>query len=158
VFEPSRRLADDIRTLLEALREESGARYVCLLDPKGILAETPEPSSEGIWPLKRFLEARTRALFRVAAALRADQPFDDAFEGWTEDGFLLFFVNGRVGVVAACPDPEAARGRTERVVRVLVDRLLRYEPSWRVDERGRGLFFSQPRLDTVVVEPPGAGE
>jgi hypothetical protein len=158
VFESSRRLADDIRTLLEAVREEAEARYVCLFDRKALLLDTPAPSGEGVWALKRFLEERTAALFRIPAALAADQPFADIFETWTEDGFLLFFINGRVGLIAACPNPEQARGDTARLVPILVDRLLRYEPSWRIDETGRGLFLTRPRLDTVVIERPDGEE
>jgi hypothetical protein len=38
--------------------------------------------------------------------------------------------------------------------------MVRYNSAWRMDEKGRGLFFTRPRLDTVVVgrqseEDPG---
>jgi hypothetical protein len=63
-------------------------------------------------------------------------------------------VNGRVAVVVATPNPATLKDESERLVKVLVDRLVRYNTAWRADERGRGLFFSTPRLDTVVVEKP----
>jgi len=35
---------------------------------------------------------------------------------------------------------------------VLADRLRRLNAAWRLDERGRGLFFGSPRLYAVVIE------
>ena len=42
----------------------------------------------------------------------------------------------------------------EKLLHALVDRLLRYNSAWRLDEKGRGLFFGSPRLDVVVVGRP----
>ena len=65
-------------------------------------------------------------------------------------------MNGRVAVVVACPDPEALEKEAGRLLKVLVDRMIRYNAAWRADEKGRGLFFSRPRLDTVVVPLPAS--
>jgi len=151
MFESRDRLARDIRGLLGALREEGAGRYACLFDPTGILFEDAEEGSPPSWPLRRFLEQRTGTLFGIPRALAAGEEMEDLFEDWVEDGFFLVFVNGRVGAVVACPDPEALEKRAGRVLKVLVDRLVRYNSAWRADERGRGFFFSRPRLDTVVV-------
>jgi len=151
MFESRERLAQDIRGLLGALREDAAGRYACLLEPKGILFEETEPGGPPSWPLRRFLEQRAATLFGIPAALAGGGEMEDLFEDWTEDGFFLVFVNGRVGVVVACPDPEALEKRAGRMLKVLVDRLLRYNSAWRADERGRGFFIGRPRLDTVVV-------
>jgi hypothetical protein len=157
MFESRERLTQDIRGLLGALREEGAGRYACLLEPKGILFEDSEAGGVPGWPLRRFLEQRLETLFAIPRALAADEEMDDIFEDWEEDGFFLVFVNGRVGAVVACPDPEALEKRAGRVIKVLVDRLVRYNPAWRSDERGRGFFFSRPRLDTVVVGRKAGG-
>jgi hypothetical protein len=51
----------------------------------------------------------------------------------------------------ACPDAEDLRQRADRLLPVLADRLLRWNSSFRLDEKGRGLFFGTPKLDVVVV-------
>jgi len=155
MFESRERLARDIRGLLGALREEGAGRYACLFDQSGILFEEAEEGGPPSWTLRRFLEPRTATLFRIPGALAAGEDMEDLFEDWVEDGFFLVFVNGRVGAVVACPDPEALEKRAGRVLKVLVDRLVRYNSAWRADERGRGLFFTRPRLDTVVVGRQG---
>jgi hypothetical protein len=78
----------------------------------------------------------------------------DLFEAWTEDEFFLAFLNGRVGLLVACPDAKRLEGESGKLIAVMADRLLRFNPAWRVDERGRGLFFGSPRLDTIVIERP----
>ena len=60
------------------------------------------------------------------------------------DEFLLAFVNGKVALVVACPDAERAQGEVLRPLRALADRLFRLNAAWRVDEKGRGLFFGRP--------------
>jgi len=157
MFESRERLAQDIRGLLATLRDEGAGRYACLLEPNGVLFEDAEPGGAPSWPLRRFLEQRTQALFAIPRTLAAGQEMEDLFEDWEEDGFFLVFVNGRVGAVVACPDPEALEKRAGRVLKVLVDRLIRYNAAWRSDERGRGFFFSRPRLDTVVVGRQAGG-
>lgn len=157
LFESTGRLAEDIRRLLGALREIGGGRYACLLEPGGILFE--DTGQEGAaWPLRRFLEQRAGALFAIPRALHSGGEMEDTFADWEEDAFLLVFVNGRVGIVVACPDPATLEKQGQKVLKVLVDRLIRYNTAWRADEKGRGFFFSRPRLDTVVVgRQAGAG-
>jgi len=159
VFESSSVLTREIGDLLHAVRVESEGRYAAIVEPKGILFEDAE-EAEGGWMLRRFLEQRAAALFEIPQALAGEGPSQDVFEDWTEDEFLLVFVNGRVALVVACPSAESAKQRTDKALRALVDRLLRYNETWRVDARGRGLFLGRPRLDLVVVGrvapgPPG---
>jgi len=78
----------------------------------------------------------------------------DLFEDLEGDGFFLAFLNGRVGVLVACPDAQRLEDESGRLLEVLADRLLRLNPAWRLDERGRGLFVGAPRLDTVVIGRP----
>jgi hypothetical protein len=150
VFESAQVLAREIADLLHGFRVEAEGRYAAVVEPKGILFEDAE-EAEGGWMLRRFLDQHAAALFGIPQALAADGPSQDVFEDWTEDEFLLAFVNGRVALVVACPSAEAARQRADAPVRALVDRLLRYDERWRVDARGRGLFLGRPRLDLVVI-------
>lgn len=158
MFESREKLADEIRRLLGALRGLGGGRYACLIEPKGVLFEDTDPEAPPAWPLRRFLEQRSGALFAIPGALSSEAAVEeDVFAEWEDDGFLLIFVNGRVGVIVACPEPEVLEKDAHRLLKVLVDRLIRYNSAWRADEKGRGLFFSRPRLDTVVVgRPTGA--
>jgi len=155
MFESREKLGEEIRRMLGALRGVGEGRYACLLEPKGVLLEDSAPETPAPWDLRRFLETRTETLFAVPAALFSEgEMAEDVFEDWEDDGFLLVFVNGRVAVVVACPDPAGLEKESGRLLKVLVDRLIRYNSAWRADERGRGLFFSRPRLDTIVVEKP----
>jgi hypothetical protein len=160
VFESSERLADDVRGLLESIRGVADGRYAVILDSRGIVFESAEPDTTGHWVLRRFLEQRREALFRVPAALAAGGEMEDVFAEWSsppgeeENEFYLAFVNGRVGLVVACRNAEALQTEGEKLVHALVDRLLRYNSAWRLDEKGRGLFFGSPRLDVVVVGRP----
>ncbi len=159
MFESSARLADDVRGLLDALRTLGQGRYAVVFDEKAILFESP-PETAGHWVLRRFLEGRTQALFRIPAGLASGGEMEDVFADWSapageeEDEFFLAFLNGRVGLLVACPDAEALKAQANEPLRVLADRLLRYNAAWRLDEKGRGLFFGQPRLDVVVVGRP----
>lgn len=101
--------------------------------------------------LRRFLEQRTEALFRIPAALAEGAEMEDVFADWEADGFFLAFVNGRVALVVACPDPEKLKEQAEPPLRALVDRLFRLNAAWRLDEKGRGLFLGRARLDMIVV-------
>ena len=153
VFESKATLREDARRLLDALRELAEGRYAALFDRQRVLLESPGESSEG-WPLRRFLESQGEALFRVPAALHAGEEMRDLFEDLATDAFFVAFLNGRVGILVACADPQRLEGQSGKVLKVLADRLLRLEPSWRLDERGRGLFFGSPRLDTIVIGRP----
>ena len=153
MFESRERLQEDARRLLDALRELGEGRYAVLFEPKTILLESPPEASEG-WPLRRFVQARAEALFHVPAALHGGEEMGDLFEDLEGDGFFLAFLNGRVGVLVACPEPQRLEDESGELLKVLADRLLRLNPAWRLDERGRGLFFGSPRLDTVVIGRP----
>jgi len=155
VFESRERLAEDIRGLLEAVRHEARGRYACLLEPGRILFESREPEEREEWALRRLLEERSTALFTLPRSMAGDGPAEDLFEGWEHDDFLLAFINGRVAVAVACPEAEAAREPVMRPLRALADRLLRYNETWRLDEKGRGFFLGSARLDVVVVGRAG---
>jgi hypothetical protein len=154
VFESKARLREDARRLLDTLRALGDGRYAALFDRKGILLEAPGDSGEG-WPLHRFVESRGEALFRLPADLHGGEEMKDLFEDMESDAFFLAFLNGRVGILVACSDPQRLEEESGKVLKVLADRLLRLEPSWRLDERGRGLFFGSPRLDTIVIGRAG---
>ncbi len=154
MFESKAALREDARRLLDALRALGEGRYAALFDRKGVLLESPGDSGEG-WPLRRFVESRGEALFGLPAALHSGEEMKDLFEDLDADAFFVAFLNGRVGILVACADPQRLQQQSDEVLKVLADRLLRLEPSWRLDERGRGLFFGSPRLDTIVIGRPG---
>ena len=164
MFESEERLKDDVRALLGACAGAVSGRYACVLDPKGgVLFEHGEDAPEGPWVLRQFLEKRASSLFALPAAMASGAPMEDVFADWESrvgeapDEFLLAFINGRVAVVLACPDAERAQAEVTRPLRALLDRLFRLNPAWRLDEKGRGLFLSRPRVDFVVVGRPGEG-
>jgi hypothetical protein len=155
MFESSRRLHEEVSGLLEALRTLAEGRYAALFDKKGLLLETPQAGEQGEWALRGFVQKHAEALFRIPAALHdPSQEMDDTFEDWTDDEFFLAFVNGRVGLVVACPDAKRVEADSAELLRALVDRLLRLNPGWRTDEKGRGIFVGRPRLDTVAIGRP----
>ena len=90
------------------------------------------------------------------AALRGEGTLGDLFEAWPDDEFFLAFLNRRVGVLVACPDAKRLQDESGKLLETLADRLLRLNPAWRLDEKGRGLFFGSPRLDTVVISRPSS--
>jgi len=158
MFESTTRLREDVSGLLEALRSLAEGRYAVLFDAKGVLMESPTGGEQGEWALRKFVEDHGPSLFRIPAALHGEGELADVFEDWTADEFFLAFVNGKVGVLVACPDAKRVEADSERLVKVLVDRLLRLNPAWRLDEKGRGLFAGRPRLDTVAIGRPGDPE
>ena len=151
MFESGERLARDVAEALTVLRLLGNGRYACLLERSGIVLEDPSSDSRADRTLGTFLEARSGALFSIPEGLAADGPTDDVLGGWDEDEFLLAFLNGKVALVVACPDAERLRAAAEAPLTVLVDRLFRWKPAYRLDPQGRGLFISAPRLDIVVV-------
>jgi hypothetical protein len=151
MFESPERLARDIGELLTLIRGLAEARYACLTEPRKFLFEDPPHEESGNGDLRRFIEDRTAAVFRIPAALAAGDPLEDVFDGWNTDDFFLAFLNGRVALVVACPDGERLRARIDDPLRALADRLLRWNAAYRLDSRGRGLFFTAPKLDIVVV-------
>ena len=154
MFESKKRLQDDARALLEALRELGEGYYAVLFDPKGVLLESPDETTEGEWVLRRLVQSHAEALFRLPSALQGGDEMSDLFEDWPGHEFFLAFLNGRVGLLVACPDAKRLEDASSELLKVLADRLLRYNPAWRLDEKGRGLFFGSPRLDTVVIGRP----
>jgi hypothetical protein len=166
MFQSKEKLQEDARSLLEALLRLGEGRYAALFDAKGVLIESPDDSKEGArprdserhpegqWVLRRLVQARAEALFRLPAALHGGQEMDDLFADWESDEFFLAFLNGKVGLLVACPDAQRLQDQSGKLLKVLADRLLRLNPAWRLDEKGRGLFFGSPRLDTVVIGRP----
>lgn len=149
MFESTDKLARDAVDLLEVLCRIGGGRWACVVDRKrGVLLETPEPD----FPLRAHLDEKREALFAIPAGMLDDDNAlgDDVFEGWHQDDFFLAILNGRAAVVVACDDAEAIQHSGSRPLHALVDRLLRMEPTWRLDASGRGLFMGRPRLDIVI--------
>jgi hypothetical protein len=157
MFESSDKLRRDVSEMLDALRGLGAGRYAAVFDAKAVVAESPDETSEAEWPLRRLLQSRAEALLRLPAALHAGDEMGDPFDEWTDDEFLLAVVNGKVGVLVACSDAAQLEKGAQRLLRALFDRLLRLDAGWRVDDKGRGLFFGSPRLDTVVIPRPAPG-
>ena len=135
------------------MRTAVDGRYACIMEPGSILFETPEPEGREITTLRRLLEVNAAAIFALPASM-ADAgggPETDPFEEWQHDELCLAFVNGKVAIVMACPDAEAARDDCTRPLHVLIDRLLRLETRYHIDAKGRGFLFSQPKLDFVTI-------
>ena len=151
MFDSSRRLSGEVVEVLEAIRGLGEGRYACVVEPRGILFESPEPEGREAWALRRFLEDKCAALFAIPKAMAEGTTLDDLFEEWHQDEFLLTVINGRVALVVACRDAESLRDRAFPLLKVLTDRLLRYNETYRLDPQGRGLFIGRPRLDIVVV-------
>ncbi len=155
MFESKEKLQEDARALVGSLRGLGEGRYAVLFDRKGPLLQSPDETSEGEWDLRRLVRDRTEGLFALPAALHGGEPMEDLFAPWEGEEFFLAFVNGKVGVLVACPDAQRLQDESGKLLKVLADRLLRMNPAWRLDARGRGLFFGSPRLDTVVIGRPG---
>lgn len=153
MFESAGRLAQDIAALLEAIRVTAAGRYACVMDTNAILFETPEPEGREMTTLRRLLDLNLKAIFDLPAAMAREQagPEADPFDGWEHDELLLVFLNGRVAIVLACPDAEGCRENIMQALTALVDRLLRYNESYRLSPKGRGLFFGRPKLDFVTI-------
>ncbi|HET7293254.1 MAG TPA: hypothetical protein VFM88_12575 [Vicinamibacteria bacterium] len=151
MLDPPGRLQDDIARMLDVIREASGARYACILEPTGVAFESRSDDGPAAWAARCFLEPRLSRLFALPASLAGDGPQEDVFEGWEEDEVVLAFLNGRVALLILSADAARAREAAERPFTTLADRLLRWKPAFRLDEQGRGLFFGRPRVDWVVV-------
>ena len=90
--------------------------------------------------------------------LHGAEPMEDAFEDWGGEEFFLAFVNGKVGLIVACGDARHLEQESGKLLSVMVDRLLRLNPAWRLDEKGRGIFAGRPRLDTVAIGRSAASD
>ena len=140
--------------MLESLRALGAGRYAAVFDEREVVAESPSQASEGEWALRRVLQTQAGTLLRVPRALESGEAIEDLFADFGNEEFLLAVVNGRLGVLVACADASRLKSESARLVPVLVDRLLRLDGRYRLDDRGRGLFFGSPRLDTVVIPRP----
>ena len=157
MFESRQRLESDIVRWLSVLRELGSGRYACLIEPQGILFDSEAEGAEQGWMLRQFLKEKAAVLFTLPEAMDAGGPSEDVFADWSEDEFLLAFINRRVAVVVACPDAEALREEAMRPLKALADRLLRYNQTWRLKPGGRGGFFmGRAQLDLVVVGREGS--
>jgi hypothetical protein len=154
MFESTKRLQEDVSGLLEALRLLGEGRYAAVFDRKGILAEAPAEGQEGQGALRQFVQGHAATLFHIPDALHGGEALEDAFEGWQDDEFFLAFVNAKVGILVACPDAARLEAEAGKLLSVLVDRLLRLNAGWRLDNKGRGIFAGRPRLDTVAIGRP----
>ncbi len=134
--------------LLDALRSLAGGRYAAIFEAKGVLMESP---AEGDLALRQLVETRARALLEIPAALHAGGEMLDQFSDWEQDTFFLAFVNGKAGLLTVCSEVARVEQESGPLLAVLADRLLRLNPAWRLDEKGRGFFAGHPRLDTVVI-------
>ena len=158
MFESTRRLEEDVRGLIEAVRVAASGRYACVLEPGAVRYESPEPEGQPIATLRRLLELNGTAIFALPALMgdaSGEGPAEDPFEGWEHDELCLAFLNGKVAVVIACPDAEAGRADAMKPLQILMDRLLRLEPAYRSDGRGRGFFLGRPKLDFVTIAHRG---
>jgi hypothetical protein len=151
LFDSPGKLEKEAARLLEIIRGLAEGRYACVLEPDKTVLESVASDSWEIESLRRLVERQRTALFTLPASLADQSPMEDIFAEWTQDEFLIAFVNGRVAMLVACPDAELAKRRSGRPLRTLVGRLLRLNPTYRLDAKGRGLFFGNPRLDLVVV-------
>jgi hypothetical protein len=151
VFESKHRLEENLLDLMAAILDLGDGRYACLVERKGIVLETPAPESGPVAALRRVIEARAASILGLAAALAGGGEMEDAFSGWADDEFLVAVLNERVALVVACPDAEGLKAEVDPPLRVLVDRLLRWNAAYRLDAQGRGLFAGRPRLDLIVV-------
>ena len=148
MFESAVRLREDALGLLDALRSLAGGRYAAIFEAKGVLLESPAGGDDA---LRRFVESHVQALLEIPAALHSGGELADQFSDWEQEAFFLAFLNGKVGVVTVCDQPKQVEQESSPLLKVLFDRLLRLNPAWRIDERGRGLFAGRPRLDTIVI-------
>jgi hypothetical protein len=137
--------------VLEALRALGEGRYACIVDAGGIVAESPEPEDGRVFALRQLLVEKREALLAIPRALEQETDSEDPFVDWHQDEFLLAVLNGRVAVVVACAAAEPLKQQSADLLRVWVDRMLRYDERYRLDPAGRGLFVGRPRLDVVVV-------
>ncbi len=148
MFESTDKIREDVLGLLAALRTLAGGRYAAIFEAKGIVLESP---TTGDRVLRRFIEAHARDLLQIPAALHGDAEMQDHFADWAREQFFLAFVNGKVGVLAVCAEAKQVEQESGPLLKALVDRLLRWNPTWRLDQRGRGFLAGRPRLDTVAI-------
>lgn len=155
MFESDTRLRQDVVDILDSLVELGDGRYAAIFDSRALVAESRR-GEEGAQALRSLVRGEAKALLLLPTSVARGERVSDPFESFEEDAFLLAVVNGKVGLLVACADASRLEKDSERLLRALVDRLLRLDSSWRYDEKGRGIFFGSPRLDTLVIPRPGA--
>lgn len=156
MFESETRLRRDVVDILDSLRELGEGSYAAVFDARAIVLESVSEGSPGAAVLRQLLQAEAGPLLRLPGALQRGEATSDFFAGFAADEFLLAVVNGKVGVLVACAVAQKLETESAPLLRALADRLLRLDPAWRYDEKGRGIFFGSPRLDTVVIARPEA--
>jgi len=142
--------------MLGALRELAESRFAAVFDATAVVAESPAETAEGQWALRRLLQSKAEELLHLPRALQSGEEVADLFADYGDEEFLLAVVNGKLGVLVACADATKLKDDSERLLPALFDRLLRLDDRYRLDEKGRGLFWGSPRLDTVVIPRPAA--
>ena len=140
--------------MLGALRELAESRFAAVFDATAVVAESPAETAEGQWALRRLLQSKAEELLHLPRALQSGEEVADLFADYGDEEFLLAVVNGKLGVLVACADATKLKDDSERLLPALFDRLLRLDDRYRLDEKGRGLFWGSPRLDTVVIPRP----
>jgi hypothetical protein len=158
IFESRAALRQGLLEAVEAIRALGEGRYACVLDPGGIVVESPEPQDGRVFALRQLVEERRAAILALPQALADDTATEDAFRDWQEDEFLLAFLNQRVALIVACADAEALKEEAAPLWPVWADRVLRYDERYRIDSKGRGLLFGSPRLDLIVIGSVHGGE
>jgi hypothetical protein len=154
MFESETRLRRDLVDILDSFRGLGEGCFAAVFDARAIVAESASEDATSASALRRLIVAEAASLLRLPGALQRGDEMGDLFASFEADEFLLAVVNGKVGLLVACADAQRLEKDSARLVRALVDRLLRLDASWRYDEKGRGIFFGSPRLDTVVIPRP----
>jgi hypothetical protein len=122
------------------------------VDHERVLFESPKDSDPEFEPLRKKLLSETPALFALPRHMKDEDPLEeDLFEDWEQDDFFLAFLNGRIAFVLACPHAEPLREALRRPLETLADRLFRYDPIYRIDDRGKGLLAGNAQLDIMVL-------
>jgi hypothetical protein len=158
IFESRSALREGLLEAVNAVRTLGEGRYACVVDAGAIVLESPEPADGRSFALRQLIEERRAAILSIPQTLADDGHLEDVFADWHEDEFLLAFLNQRVVLVVACPDAEGLKESAEALWPVWADRVLRYDERYRVDPKGRGLFFGSPQLDLVVISSAHGGE
>jgi hypothetical protein len=153
MFASTTRLAEEIRSCLTAILALGGGRYACVIDEDGIRFEEPEAADAEGLALRAIISDRRTAVLGLGTRLASEEPMEDVFAGCEREGLFVAILNGRVALIVSSPRPEALREQSRQPLRALADRLMRFNPAYGADARGRGFFFGRPRLDLIVVSP-----
>ena len=142
--------------MLDALRELGAGRYAAVFDAKAVRRpRAPTRRAKASGRCAACCSRTRKRVLRLPGALHAGDEMGDPFAELDERRVPLS-PREREGGRRSSParTRRGSRPTPRRLLHALVDRLLRLDPAWRVDEKGRGLFFGSPRLDTVVIPRP----